>query len=469
MAKIKLLPKQTRALDLLQDDSTNCVLFGGSVGSAKSFLGCTWIITNCFKYPKTRWLIGRSKLKNLRQTTLQTLFEVLSIMEIPSKYWNFNQQDNEIRFNNGSVIVLKDLFLYPSDPNFDSLGSLEITGAFIDECNQIVSKAWQIVRSRIRYRLRDYDMDGTPTSDLTPCKYNNEGLPIAWLRGDGSITSGLKIKMLGTCNPSKNWVYVDFYKPWKDGEEKNGNKFIQSLTKDNPYLSKEYIDSLMQLDKNSKERLLFGNWEYDDDPSKLIEYEKILDLWSNDFVESGRKYITCDIATKGSDRFVLIVWNGFRVIHIEAIEKNTGKDAVDKIQELSKRFQVPNSNIVYDADGVGAGLSGFIRGAHEFNNGSKAKNGENYNHIKSQVYFKMAEAINEGLVYIGVEDHKELITEELEQVKRDKVDQDGKLCLLPKKEVKERIGRSPDFSDALAMRWYFELTSGIQGIQANFF
>ena len=81
----------------------------------------------------------------------------------------------------------------------------------------------------------------------------------------------------------------------------------------------------------------------------------------------------------------------------------------------------------------------------------------------------MAESINEGLVYIGVEDHKELITEELEQVKRDKVDQDGKLCLLPKKEVKERIGRSPDFSDAIAMRWFFELTSGIQGIQANFF
>lgn len=466
--RIKLLPKQTKALDLLQDDSTNCVLFGGSVGSSKSFLGCTWIITNCFKFPNTKWLVGRSKLKNLRQTTLQTLFEVLSIMEIPSTYWNFNQQDNEIRFGNGSVIVLKDLFLYPSDPNFDSLGSLEITGAFVDECNQIVSKAWQIVRSRIRYKLRSYDMDGTPTSDLEPCEFNEEGLPIAWLRSDGSITNGLKVKMLGTCNPSKNWVYADFYKPWRDGCEKEGYSFIQSLTKDNPYLSKEYIDSLMTLDKNSRERLLFGNWEYDDDPSRLCDYDKITDLWSNTYVEAGKKYITADLATKGSDKFVVGYWNGFRLEYIFTEAKSTGKGIIDKIGELCTRFQVPASNVVYDADGLGQGLSGFTR-YYEFHNGAKAKNGENYFNLKSQCYYKLADKVNEGQLYIHQEEHRDEIVEELEQVKRDKMDEDGKLRLIPKKDIKERIGRSPDFTDMMAMRMYFELSSGVKAFNPDFF
>jgi len=47
------------------------------------------------------------------------------------------------------------------------------------------------------------------------------------------------------------------------------------------------------------------------------------------------------------------------------------------------------------------------------------------------------------------------MTKELEQVKRDKIDSDGKLQIIPKDKVKELIGRSPDYSDALMMRMYF--------------
>jgi len=47
------------------------------------------------------------------------------------------------------------------------------------------------------------------------------------------------------------------------------------------------------------------------------------------------------------------------------------------------------------------------------------------------------------------------MSKELEQVKRDKIDSDGKLQLLSKEKVKESIGRSPDYSDALMMRMYF--------------
>ena len=124
---------------------------------------------------------------------------------------------NAINFNNGSQILLKDLFLYPSDPNFDSLGSLEITGAFIDECNQIVYKAWQIVTSRIRYKLKEFDLEP---------------------------------KILGSCNPAKNWVYKEFYIKHKKGELKDSRKFIQALPTDNPHLPQSYLDSLLSLDKN---------------------------------------------------------------------------------------------------------------------------------------------------------------------------------------------------------------------------
>ena len=434
MAKIKLTKKQTKALDLL--DTHNEVIFGGGAGGAKSFLGCLWISLNCIKYPSTRWVIGRSKLKSLKETTLNTWFEVQKHLGIDSSKFKYNSQDGTITYFNGSVIILKDLFLYPSDPNFDSLGSLEITGAFVDECNQVVYKAWQILGSRIRYKLNEYN---------------------------------LKPTMLGTCNPSKGWVYTNFYKASKDGSIRKDRAFLQSLATDNDNLPNSYIEALKNLDMVSRERLLLGNWEYDDDPAKLIEYEKILDLYTNDYVSEGSMYIVADIATRGSDKFVVGVWSGFRLIKIFTEDKSTGKGIIEKMQSLANEYQVPNSNIVYDADGVGSALSGFIANTHEFKNGSKAKNGENYNNLKSQCYFKLSEMINEGKIYIGDKTEKETLTEELEYVKRDNVDKDGKLSIMPKDKVKEFLGRSPDMSDMLMMRMYFEVQGKVETFNPSFF
>ena len=134
---MNLLLKQEYATYFLKDDVTEEVLFGGAAGGGKSALGCLWLIECSQKYPGSRWLMGRSKLKTLKETTLNTFFELSADLGLANQY-TYNAQTNIITWFNGSQIILKDLFLYPSDPNFDSLGSLEITGAFIDECNQLV-------------------------------------------------------------------------------------------------------------------------------------------------------------------------------------------------------------------------------------------------------------------------------------------------------------------------------------------
>ena len=167
--------------------------------------------------------------------------------------------------------MLKDLFSYPSDPNFDELGSLEITDAFIDEANQVSKKAKQIVRSRIRYKLQE--------NSLVP-------------------------KMLMTCNPAKNWTYSDFFKADRDKKLPDNIKFLQSLVTDNPKIDPSYIENLKQLDPNSKERLLFGNWDYDDDPSLLCDYDAICDIFTNTHVEHGMKRISADLAMQGRDKFI---------------------------------------------------------------------------------------------------------------------------------------------------------------------
>ncbi len=428
MSYLKLLLKQEHAVYYLKDNVTKEILYGGAAGGGKSALGVLWIIEQCQNYPATRWLIGRSKLKTLKETTLNTFFELTSKLKL-SKDYNYNSQTGVITWNNGSEILLKDLYSYPADPNFDSLGSLEITGAFIDECNQISFKAWQIVTSRIRYKLTDYNL-----------------IP----------------KILGTCNPAKNWTYSKFYLPTASNTMPESRKFIQSLPTDNPNLPPSYLDSLLALDENSKQRLYYGNWEFDNDPARLIDFDKIQNIFTNDFVDSGDMYISADIARYGSDKMVILVWSGFRVVEIFTLDKSSITETAQAIKSLMNKHKVPLSNVIADEDGVGGGVVDIVK-CKGFVNGSKALKEENltveYQNLKTQCYYKLAEAIQQNKVYVNCDntDIQDVIVKELEQVKRDKIDQDGKLRILPKETVKELIGHSPDYSDALAMRFYFEL------------
>ena len=421
-----LTAKQGEALRYLTDKTTTEVLYGGAAGGGKSYLGCCFIIWLCLEHDGVRTLIGRSKLDTLKKTTLNTFWDVCSQWGIQANtHYKYNASTNVITFFNGSEVILKDLFAYPSDKNFDSLGSLEITAAFIDECSQITEKAKQIVASRMRYRLDEYN--------LTP-------------------------KILLTCNPSKQWVYSSFYKPHKQNKLPAHRKFIQSLVTDNKHVSKHYQEQLNKLDNISKQRLLFGNWEYDDSDDKLINYDAILSTFDNKNLDVGDSYITADIARYGKDKTVIVYWSGLRAEQFVTMNTNSVTEAADKIKELQQRYSVPLANICVDEDGVGGGVKDILR-CKGFVNNSKALKGENYVNLKTQCYYTLADYINKLSIYIRCEDIKvkNSITEELEQVRRKNYDKDTKLQLIPKEDVKTALGRSPDYADAIMMRMVYEL------------
>ena len=424
-----LTKKQKEALDILEDKKTSQIIFGGGAGSAKSFLGCYWLLKNCLKYPGTRWLMGRKKLKTLKETTFNSFLEVCKHQGVViGTHFQVNHQSNTIKFFNGSEILMKDLFHYPSDPNFDELGSLEITGAFIDEVNQVVELAWEIVKSRIRYKLDEYNL-----------------IP----------------KMLGTCNPSKNWVYKNFYKMQKEGKLDIKKIFIQALVTDNPFISRFYIENLQSLPKAQKERLLYGNWEIDDDPNRLVDYDNIVDMFTNTQITdlNGKKYITCDVARMGSDKAVIMVWRGFEVIEIYTYDISKINELQTTITALKNKHNIPNANIIADEDGVGGGLVDNLK-INGFVNNSKALNDENYQNLKTQCSYKLAEMIQSDGIYISADistEQQQQIIEECEQIKASDIDSDGKLKIMSKNEVKSLIGRSPDYSDGLMMRMWFIL------------
>jgi hypothetical protein len=473
---LNLTYKQTEALEVLEDhdNGINELLFGGGAGGGKSALGCYWLAKMCILFPGTRWLMGRAKLKTLKDTTLQTFYEITK-REGWDVLYHHTTNSHIIKFHNGSEIMLKDLFHYPSDPEYDELGSLEITGAFIDEVGQISKKCWDIVRSRCRYKLKAFCPHcASPTETHEVLATQEKDEYDEWkCSGCGKVHRGFEPKIMGSCNPTRNWVFKNFYNAHREKKLRHDRYFIQSLATDNPNVPRQYLESLRMLDQASRERLLYGNWDYEDDPSILCNFQSIEALWTNTYVgdyEGGGTYITADIALHGSDKFVIFVWYGFTIIDFRVMEKSTAPEVEAMIRQLAMAYHVPQYRIAYDADGLGSFLMGYLGGATPINNGGQpvkapSEQDEQYfqkevfRNIKAQMYFKLASLINQNKMYIRCDlgEYAEMLKEELAVIKNHSYGKDTILQVLPKEKVKELIGRSPDFSDAMAYRMLFAL------------
>lgn len=225
-----------------------------------------------------------------------------------------------------------------------------------------------------------------------------------------------------------------------------------------------YLGNLLAQDDATKSALLDGNWKVVLSKYDLFEYQSFSSSFTNTFVtQSGDKYITADIALKGSDKFVVWVWHGYTIIDVLIMDKSNGKEVVDSIEGMAKKHRIPNHNIIFDNDGVGSFLDGFIVGAKEFVNNSRALNGEKYKNLKTQCYYKMADKFNTNEVYIlesvlnKMYDDKMTIRQRLlherKAIKRAKIDMEDNLQINSKKEQKAIInGQSPDLFDAIAFR-----------------
>lgn len=242
----------------------------------------------------------------------------------------------------------------------------------------------------------------------------------------------------------------------------------KELMKANP----EYLANLLAQSEEEQLRLLYGNWKHVTNDNELYNFTEFKDMFGSlKTCKTGIKYITADIAMQGADKYIVMVWDGYEAIDIEIIDKTDGKMVLDSIATMAQTYSVPNSRILYDNDGVGAYLGGFIPHGVPFHNnktpigvaGKKA-----YQNLKSQCYFLSAQIVNEGRLNISEKvanyryDAKMTVKErffyERKAIRKSKPDMDGKLAPIRKDEMKSLIGgQSPDLMDVLMMREYFSL------------
>ena len=158
-------------------------------------------------------------------------------------HYHINNQTYVVYFWNGSTIMAMDLAPMPSDMEYNSLGSLEITGAFVDEVSEVPEKAIEVLASRIRYKIEDTFIVG---------------------------------KIFMSCNPTVNWPRKTFVMT-DDGDPvqlEKGYRYIPFSLFDNPNekFRAIYYNKLMKIrDKATRDRLLYGNWWFTES-NKMAAY-----------------------------------------------------------------------------------------------------------------------------------------------------------------------------------------------------
>lgn len=422
--------KQHQVYQALNNPKITDVFFGGGAGGGKTWVICESRLINALRFPGYRSYIAREELKRLMQSTFVTWSKVCKYHKIPDGTWKLNGQYNYIEFTNGSRIDLLDAKFLPTDPLYERFGSLEYTDGAIEEAGEIHPLFRDVMRSRIGRHLSD------------------KVHPVTLITG----------------NPKKNWTYNEFYKPAKDGTLPENKVFIQALYNDNEYTADSYGKQLSQLsDIKLKQRLMMGNWEYEDDPDALMRFDSISDLFSNTVSESNEMYMTVDVARLGKDKAVIMIWKGLKCGFIKTIDKCRIDQLEIECRTLASEYRIPFSNIIADEDGVGGGLIDNMYGIKGFvgNSTPLEENGikPNFKNLRSQCYYKLSDYVNRHKLSIDVKEEsiRETIIAELEQIKGEAMDSDQKLRVISKDKIKEVIGRSPDYADTLMMRMWFEL------------
>ena len=207
---------------------------------------------------------------------------------------------------------------------------------------------------------------------------------------------------------------------------------------------------------------------FDGKSYSLFICRPILDFNTSNAPTYGDTYITADIARYGKDRTVIGLWDGYDLKEVLILEKKSVTEVAEEIRNFSINKGVPRSRIIVDEDGIGGGVKDILIGSQGFIANSQPYEG-NFRNLKAQCSYKLADVVNSRQLSVSAglsEQSREEFIEDLGWVKSKNPDRDTKKQILPKDEIIEHLGRSPDFGDMVMMRMWFEVAPRV-GVEAT--
>lgn len=319
---IGLKPSQQKFFDAFRSRNFRYLCAAGTTGSGKSFVTIALLHFLCRMIPELRFAVIRKTDKNLKLTSIPTYKNIKS--KTRSK-GDSMVVDMTARYRNGSEI----LFIWADtskDPDLDNVKGLELTGALIEEANQIDKRYFDILKTRIG-------------------RWNNEKCP--------------PFIMLNL-NPSLGWVKDLFYDNFINDTLPQGHYFQEFNVDDAMDCSgSEYVKVLDDLPDEEKKRYVFNRWEYQDIPNQLIKYEWyknccVVPEEEPEIDINQRTMLAIDPAWEGKDETGFGMMNGNHIGWFETYDKQdpdmSGIIGVEKARE----YRIEEDDVIIDNIGVGA-------------------------------------------------------------------------------------------------------------------
>ena len=409
----KFFPKQTEALEASK--RFKYVLFGGSVGSGKSY----WLRWSCLY-----WLIkyhAKYKLKGIRAGLFCEDYVALNDrhltkvkFEFPEWLGTYNQQKHEFTLKpeyGSGILAFRNL----AEP--ENYLSVEFAVIAVDEINRNPKSTFDMLRSRHRW-------------------------------------PGIKdVKFLSGCNPlGEAWVKNIWVKRLFPPNEKEQYEFVYvpALPTDNPHLPQEYYKSLESLPENQRRAYLEGNWDAFDEGMdekgfiRLVSDREVQASLTNETEHSGFIVGGIDPAAGGDNSAIVIRSPNLAEVVFNQKLQNT-MDLVSRVIDINREYKV--DMWVVDKTGVGQGVFDRLKEMGYNVRGvafSEKSEDEQYQNLKSEWHFKLRK-----WVIGGGKLKQDYGWNELEIVKYK--NKDGKIIIQPKEDLfRDGIG-SPNVVDAAVL------------------
>lgn len=176
-------------IEFMADVESPSILYSGAYRAGKTEIACRAVIRHALTFRTAKLGVFRAKLKSLKQSTLRTLLELTH----PSWVEDWNNSELELRLINGSSIS------FLGCDFADRIGSIELSGALIDEAHEVSPESYGMIVGRMSAPLY---LDDLWLSRVPQYRAYAE--------------KAVKVRQLWlVCNPKSqgHWLYKDFIDP----------------------------------------------------------------------------------------------------------------------------------------------------------------------------------------------------------------------------------------------------------------